>query len=202
MDTGRVTPPQSVGTPEMGLGPAWMKPTKVPRLTPGGQVVAGRRRRVGAYLVDVVVMLLLGLPVAWVFEAVLGARDTWALDPIPALAWLAATIGTALVYQVGLWTGGRSTVGMRLLGMRVVDARDGGPVRVEAGLRRWLALDGVTYLATAAGTVALLLAYPTLDTVSTLVAMGWSILLLATTTADDLRQGLHDKVARTYVVRR
>lgn len=198
MDTRRPTPTQSVDRPAMGLGPAWMKPEPRPRLTPEGQALGGRRRRVVAYLVDVIVLIV----IIGAIRIALGPPLDRVPDPPVAFAYLVLDACVLLAYQVGLWTGGRSTVGMRLLGIRVVAVEDGGPVGVRAGLARWAVLEGVNQLLAVVSLVAVALAFGTADTVITLLSVGWPLLLLATMVRDDRRQGLHDRIARTYVVRR
>lgn len=198
MDAGRPPSPQTLGRPEMGLGPAWMRPPKQALVTPDGQRLGGRRRRVVAYLIDALLLLIAFLAVRIAF----GPPLDQTLDPGVSLAYSAVSVGSMLAYQVGLWTGGRATVGMRLLGLRVVSAEDGGPVGVGSALRRWVVLEGVTQLLSVVSLLAVALASGTADTIISLLIVGWPILLLATTTADERRQGLHDKIGRTYVVRR
>jgi uncharacterized RDD family membrane protein YckC len=91
-----------------------------PRLTEG---TLGRR--LFAYVIDVVVISIL-IGILWVVIALLGVITLglgwvlFALLPFTAIIYNAITIGGP--YQ--------STLGMRMAGLRVVDAATGGPVPV------------------------------------------------------------------------
>ncbi len=98
------------------------------------------------------------------------------LDPLAAGVHLGALIAlTPAVYFVGFWGGFGRSPGMWLVGIRVVRAEDGG----RLGFRRSL-LRAAGYL---------------LDLASCFVGFGWAAL-------DPHRQGWHDKIAGSYVVRR
>ena len=99
--------------------------------------------------------------------------------------------GQALFF-VALWTSGwRATLGMRLIGIRVLQAADAGVLPLDAAAVRWLALTGI---------VQLLAILPVAGGVFGLIALVWVIVLLATTATDRLRQGLHDRWAGSVVV--
>jgi uncharacterized RDD family membrane protein YckC len=103
-------------------------------------------------------------------------------------------VGVAIdgLYFVALWTSGwRATLGMRLIGIRVLQATDAGVLPLEAAAVRWLALTGI---------VQLLAILPVAGGVFGLIALVWVIVLLATTATDRLRQGLHDRWAGSVVV--
>jgi uncharacterized RDD family membrane protein YckC len=151
-----------------------------------------------AYLIDAILLLVAFIAI----RSVLGPPIEQPFDIPTEFAFLALDGAMRLAYQVGLWTGGRSTVGMRILGIRVVSAVDDGPLPVVAGLRRWMVLEGVILLLSAVGLVAIALAFETADGVLSLVTIGWTLLLLVTMVTDERSQGLHDRIARTYVVRR
>jgi uncharacterized RDD family membrane protein YckC len=91
-----------------------------PRLTEG---TLGRR--LFAYLIDIVIIAVL-MGILWVVVALLGVITLglgwmlFALVPFTAIIYNAATIGGP--YQ--------STVGMRMTGLRVIDAATRGPVPV------------------------------------------------------------------------
>lgn len=124
-------------------------------------VYAGAPRRLAAWLIDA---LILGVP--------LGIAHFFLLsdEKVEALGTIATT-----VYYTLTWSrfGGGKTVGMRLLGIRVV-SMNGEPIDLWRALMRAVAL---------AVSIAVLL-------------LGVALVLV-----DKKKQGLHDKIARTYVVR-
>jgi uncharacterized RDD family membrane protein YckC len=98
------------------------------------------------------------------------------LDPLAMGAHLGALVAlTPAVYFVGFWGSLGRSPGMWLVGVRVVRAEDGG----RLGFRRSL-LRAAGYL---------------LDLASCFIGFGWAAL-------DPHRQGWHDKIAGSYVVRR
>lgn len=124
-------------------------------------VYAAAPRRIAAWLVDA---LILGVP--------LGIAHYFLLsdDRVEALGTLATT-----AYYTITWSrfGGGKTVGMRLLGIRVV-SMNGEAIDLWRALMRAVAL---------ALSIAVLF-------------LGVALVLV-----DKKKQGLHDKIARTYVVR-
>lgn len=124
-------------------------------------VYAAAPRRLAAWLIDA---LILGVP--------LGVAHFFLLsdETVEALGTFATTI-----YYTLTWSrfGGGKTVGMRLLGIRVV-SMNGEPIDLWRALMRAVAL---------AVSIAVLL-------------LGVALVLV-----DKKKQGLHDKIARTYVVR-
>ncbi|MHB8324291.1 MAG: RDD family protein [Candidatus Dormibacteria bacterium] len=98
------------------------------------------------------------------------------LDPLAAGAHLSVLLSlTPAAYFVGFWGAVGRSPGMWLVGIRVVRAEDGG----RLGFRRSL-LRAAGYL---------------LDLASCFVGFGWAAV-------DAHRQGWHDKIAGSYVVRR
>lgn len=191
-----------VGAPVVMRAPAWASGPVAgePLQGPTGQVLAGRRRRVVAYLIDLLLLSCLGLGVGALFDAVLGPPTSPPQRAV-SLAYLAVigTIGAA--YWVALWTGGRATLGMRLLRIRVVEAGSGGHVPLGVAVRRWLVLEGVVIALGVLTDVAFWMAQPDIGTAAYLGSILWTVVLLATTCLSATRQGLHDRFAGTLVVR-
>ena len=194
---------EPVGQPIVHRSPVW---AQVAAQDPGPVAATGQRlapggRRIVAWLIDVVVQwVLFYLPLLRLVETLAGTG--WRADPVPSLLYTGVSILPGLVYFLVLWTGGRSTVGMRLMSIRVVDAASGGPVRMRAALRRWSLLEGVVVLLGFMSEVGLLTSTDVLGLSAAVAAMLWPIVLLVTTLTNPARQGLHDRYARTYVVRR
>lgn len=146
--------------------------------------------RAMAYWLDGILVTLPALAVAVALSA-------WAVAAglRPGGAELLAgiiAIGIHLLYFVSFWTGSDgATLGMRLMRLRVADARTGAVLTVQQGLVRWLAFGGVFQL---------LQLVPPLVGVGVVLAVAWAIGLLVTTLASATRQGLHDRIADTAVV--
>jgi uncharacterized RDD family membrane protein YckC len=90
-----------------------------------------------------------------------------------------------------------ATPGMRLLGLRIGDEAEGRSVGPRQALLRWLLLGVPSLLA------SLALYVPNIIGVI-LGALGtvWLLLLLYTIAQSPTRQGLHDRLARTIVIKR
>jgi uncharacterized RDD family membrane protein YckC len=148
-----------------------------PRPPPVQFAYAGFWIRVGANLVDSVVLLVPGGVVA-----VLGALHPGIDDPnapltADALALLSVRLLLALltsVYFVVGWSRG-GTLGMRALGLAVVNAETGGRIGVLRAIVRY-----VGYV------VGAMLCY-----------LGWLWVAF-----DEYKQGWHDKLANTVVIHR
>ena len=152
-----------------------------------GLVVAGVFSRLVAFVIDALILgcisIAIGVAVGAYRE---GSR--------PALLLGVGLVGVAIdgLYFVALWTSGwRASVGMRLIGIRVLQAADGSTLALDAAVVRWLALTGI---------VQLLAIVPVAGGVLGLVALAWVVVLLITTATDRLHQGFHDRWAGSVVV--
>jgi uncharacterized RDD family membrane protein YckC len=200
-------------TPASGLaegGPA--EGGSMPRLTrrltsteripgPGGLLYADLPNRIMALVLDLIVLILVGLVLAWLFGGLVteaGALDSpgGQLDVVAfLLVMLLETIASA-AYFIGLWMFAGATLGMRLLGLRIGDEADGRPLGPRQAVVRWLLIGVPVVLAAAAvfvpNTIGLILG-----------ALGgaWLLLLLYTMVQSPTKQGLHDRLAHTILVR-
>jgi len=186
--TGWSAAPPSSGQPTDQPVVAWAPPAAPTRPAAGeGLVIAGVFSRLVAFAID---GLILGC-ISIVIGVVVGAYREGSTQ---ALVLGVGLVGVAIdgLYFVALWTSGwRATLGMRLIGIRVLQATDGGPLPLEAATVRWLALTGI---------VQLLAIVPVASGVLGLVALAWIIVLLITTATDRLHQGFHDRWAGSVVV--
>ena len=80
---------------------------------------------------------------------------------------------------------------MRLLRLRVLNATTAGSLPFNDALLRWLGLTGA---------IGILGLVPGIDRYIGLIGAVWLLVLLITTGTDRLRQGLHDKWARSVIV--
>jgi uncharacterized RDD family membrane protein YckC len=190
---GWTPPSDSASTDRQAEGPVvpWSPPVAsvVPTIGAVGEglVIARVFPRVVAFAVDAILLGLVGVAIS----LPLGLYDV-DRDPTVALAVSVVLVAVDFLYFVGFWTSGlHATVGMRLLQLRILDAATAGTVPLNDALLRWIALTGA---------VAILGLVPGIDSSVALIGAVWTLVLLITTGSDRLRQGLHDKWARTVVV--
>jgi uncharacterized RDD family membrane protein YckC len=191
---GWVPPPNDAANPPPADGPlvpwsAPAAPAAATALGPAaeGVVIARVFPRIVAYFVDVLILgavgLVVGVPLG------LYGPDR---DQTLAFGVGAALVVVDLLYFVGLWTSGmQATLGMRLLRLRVLDATTAGSLPFNDALLRWLGLTGA---------IGILGLVPGIDRYIGLIGGVWILVLLITTGTDRLRQGLHDKWARSVIV--
>ena len=173
-----------------GDGPAvpWAPPVQTAAVpVTEGLVIAGVFSRVVAYAIDIVFLQLLSLAVL----GLVGGLGSDA-DPTVTLAVAGLFVGVDFLYFVGLWTSGwHGTLGMRLMRLRILGAANATTLSVNDALLRWIALTGA---------VSILALVPGIGRYIGLVTALWVLALLITTATNPLRQGLHDRWARSVVV--
>ena len=133
---------------------------------------AGFWIRVGAALIDTILLLLVTMPL---LIAIYG-WEYWDLEETgfvagPAdflISWVAPAVGA-----IAFWIYRQATPGKMMLGLRVVDARTGNTLRTGQAILRYLGY----YVAT--------------------IPLGIGIIWVA---LDERKQGWHDKMAGTVVV--
>ncbi len=177
--------------------------------TPDGEPLAGWGIRFGAYLIDAVlvsiVAAILGAPFvakivnsyADLFRESIRAARTGSARPnqmdvygeiwLPLLGFALVSIVLNFIYQVGFLRWRAATPGKLMLGLRVRLREQPGALSWDTILRRWVSQFGPNLLSLipVLGLIAGL--YPWVDGL-------WPLW-------DDRRQALHDKFARTNVVR-
>ena len=189
--------------------------------------IAPLGRRSAAYLVDSLVIGVAYLVLGILFDSIFGplvaatpdgqALVVVAVNPLRVALELTATLVVDALYFAGCWSRWGAMPGQRVLRIRVLLERATGsagagpaatgsaaagsahdtPVALplEAAWRRWAVL---AVLPIATGSLA---GSGAIDvSVLTVVNGAWFLLLLASTAADPLRRGLHDRVAGTIVV--
>lgn len=211
-----VVPPSSAGPqprPE-GWGPqphqqtGHPEPTSRPGLAgvPGQPVLASYGLRVVAYIIDTLIVgalsLLLGGWLLWKaiepvlerFDSALSSGDVQAMTSAISearLGYLAAFLGLQLLvlltYQVVCLTRWAATPGKLVVGISVRRLDRPGPLDVDTAIRR----AGFQAAAQALGNLPYVSLIGTVLVVTDLV---WPL-------ADDKKQALHDKVAKTIVVK-
>lgn len=163
-------------------------------LLPPGLVFSDTPSRAMAYFLDSLVMGVIGsVPLS-----IAGFYD-WAYPNLPdrnafALAILLSYVLSA-VYFVWFWTGGRrATPGQRVFNIQVANAFDGRPLSARQAVTRWLGFGfwlGLPFL----------LPIMTVAIASIIASMTWSLVVLVSAIASPTKQGVHDRLAGSAVVR-
>jgi uncharacterized RDD family membrane protein YckC len=173
---------------------------------PAGLVYADVPNRAIAYIIDAIILGIIGFVVAAVLDAV--GLKTWTvntnatnlgnlLNYNPVAGVVQAVVNTAIgaVYFIYTWRSMRASPGQRVLGMQVGNAADGATLTQDQAIKRWLALGAPFGIAQA------LNPFPGLGILIGLAAFAWFIALLYTTATSPTKQGLHDKYAGTIVAK-
>jgi uncharacterized RDD family membrane protein YckC len=104
-------------------------------------------------------------------------------------------------YFVYTWTKMRASYGQKFMKLETVSAADGSTLTQERAIRRWAFMFGPTALVLVMSNLPIL-ALALLGGLMSLVALGYDIYLLYTTSQSPKRQGFHDVQAGTVVVKR
>ncbi len=181
-------PPRS---PEVGYGAGPHAQAPLTAVRP----YASMWRRVAAYLIDVVFLVLVFGPIlAWLGSSMLsGPFDTLRErdDAIASYSLLASGLGIAVnaAYFIPQWALRGASLGQQWLSLRVVDAAVGSNVTFGRAALRWL-------LMTLAPLVLIGVVLPIVST----AIISWPAVLLVTAAMSPTRQGLHDQVVHSMVV--
>jgi len=152
-----------------------------------------------AYIIDYVVMAIIGLILAAITLGVLGTRATNGLQEATVASSLVGSLlsyAVIAVYFWYTWTKMRGTVGMRLLSMQIGNETDGQTLTNNQAMIRIVAMFGPGFVASILAAFVLSLAV-----IASLVAFVWFLALLYTTAKSPTKQGLHDQYAHTMVVK-
>lgn len=189
--------PTPAAEPGDGLPPPvrWTVPAVVADV-PGapGFAFADVSSRLVAYVVDVAIVAIVGATL--VIALGFGERIQTGTSTFVWISGWTASVTFALlglVYFVFFWTGGRrATIGQRMFDIQVGNAFDGNPLTLAQAVRRWLGYGSFL------GLVAIV---PGLRGYDALAQLVWILVLLATTARSPMKQGLHDRFARSALVR-
>jgi uncharacterized RDD family membrane protein YckC len=168
---------------------------------PAGVFLADVPNRVIALLVDILALSVVGFVLAWTLGGLVterGAIDTGG-GSLDVTAFLVVIVLEALLgfaYFAGLWSTTSMTLGMWLLGVRIVDAAQAQRIGRRSAIIRWLILGIPIWLASMGIYVP--------DVVGLVLAAVGSVGLLAllyTMAQSPTKQGLHDRYAHTILVK-
>ena len=204
-------PPQAAPTPPAAPPPAspppalntWTAMSAPQTAGPAGYVYADVPNRAIAYIIDAIILAIIGIVVAIILGTIgLASVNLNVNDPnfgqYSLVAGLvAAIINTAIngAYFIYTWTTMRASPGQKVLGMQVGNAADGATLTTEQAIKRWIALGAPFGIAQALNPL------PGLGLLIGLAALAWFIALLVTTAQSPTKQGLHDQYANTVVVK-
>jgi uncharacterized RDD family membrane protein YckC len=188
----------------------WQTPASSAEPAPiEGYVIAGPWARLVAWLIDSLLVTLVPTLLSFIvidWQPLVDAMIEQIEDPstVAPLTFVPTTVeafivtligvGISYLYFVGFWTGPwMATPGMRLLGLRVGDEQRGAILSITAATKRWLAM----------GAWLALLAF--VGPFGTIAGLGTTVLQIAlffSVIVHPRRQGLHDRVASSLVVRK
>lgn len=171
--------------------PPWKREVDDRPVSLAGHEAATVGRRVAAYGIDCLIVLVLFLTAFATLLPDSSSTGTWPNERISIFAGLAGG-AMQLVYFVLGWTFWRATLGQRLVGVAVVGERGGKAISAMDAVTRWAVLQGPFALVT----VVPLAVAP----VVAFVAACWSAVLLYSTQSDEDCRGLHDRFVGTRVV--
>jgi RDD family len=195
----------------VGAGGGWAQSLTSTAAVPGpsGFVLADIPNRIIALVLDLILLAILGLLLALVLGGLFGGLTSGgstaggsfetAGGDLNVAAFLVVAIGQLAVsfgYFAYGWVMLRGTAGMKMLGLRVGDQDDGHGISWDQALVRWLLLGIPATLATFAVIVPSLVGL-----IFGLIGCLWLVLLLVSMAQSPSKQGLHDRRARTILVR-
>ena len=121
-----------------GTSVPWQAPPEEPGPAPG-IAFASPASRLIAYIVDVVLLGIVITVVSLVFVAVIAGAAASSADGAAVstgILLVLAVLGLSLAYFPWFWARGGATPGMRMMRIKVVRDRDGGPVTTGQAIVR------------------------------------------------------------------
>jgi len=186
--------------PEQPASTGWAAATQSPP-APGpvaGLAYASVLPRFIAFLIDVVLYLIAAVGFSFLLGIVLvvagASRDP--NDPVWNTVSFILTTLVSAGYFILAWRERGATLGMRVFGLIVGNAADGQKLDWGPATIRWLAMT--------TGPIPTLIVYlvPAMVGLVFIAVIVWWIALLVTTATSPTKQGLHDRLANSLVVKR
>lgn len=171
--------------------------TATTQALPPGLVFADVYTRFAAYFLDSVILsAAISIP-----PALLGLYDyasAYPPEPMPRAIFVGTSIFALAIqaaYFLWFWTGGRrATPGQRAFNVQVGNAFDGQPLTMSQAVARWLGLGYWVTLLT-------LLPFFGLAVAAYAIGIVWFLILGISIVLSPTRQGIHDRLARSALVR-
>ena len=176
------------------------KPAEVAAGPTAGIAYADLGIRIGAFVIDYIILIIVALLLNAILAAILFTSlfaGSTGVFLIGAFLVVAINLALGLVYFVYTWTTMKASPGQRMLGLMTVNEADGSALTQNQAITRYLVMFAPGYVAGMAsnvvgGLIGLLLS---------LAGLAWTIFLIYTTANDSKRQGYHDKMAKSVVVK-
>ncbi len=188
-------------TPEAPQPSGWQAPPPGPAKDAGpapGVGYADLGIRIGAYIIDIIVVSLLFVIIGGIIIGIVGGIGGFVGGLLSFIFLVAFQAAFTAIYFIYGWTKLRASPGQKVLGLETVNAADGATLTQPQAIKRWLYLFGVFVLLSALQLVV----GSGLGSLFGLVSLGYLIYLLYTTNQSPKRQGYHDVQAQTVVVKR
>jgi uncharacterized RDD family membrane protein YckC len=163
-------------------------------LLPAGLVFSDTPSRAMAYVLDSLVLGAIGsVPLSILGLYQFSYPDFPDRNSFAFAGLLSALLNVA--YFVWFWSGGRrATPGQRVFDIQVGNAFDGQPLSVRQAVIRWIALGFWPWF-------LLLLPFKALAIWGITASLLWSLVLAVTTVVSPTKQGIHDQIAGSALVR-
>lgn len=168
---------------------------------PGGLLYADVPNRILALILDVIALSVIGFALSWLLGGLVaepGALDS-AGGELDITAFVIVTILQLVVsfgYFAACWSQLGRTPGMQLLGLRIGDESDGHRISWRQAFIRWLLLGLPALLS------SLVVYVPNvIGLILGALGLVWLLALLYTMAQSPTKQGLHDRYARTILVK-
>src|SRR4051794_13112026 len=205
---GWQTTPQQPGPPPMGGGqPNSGMPSWTSNLTargtmsgPGGVALADAPSRFIALFIDFIIIGIIGAILNAITTAIFGESLLGIFATIKVQSLLGAIITVVLLlavsgaYFIYMWTRmNGATLGMRVMKLSVRDQASGAPITQNQAITRWLFLG-------APWAINFLYSW-SFGWLLSLIVLIYYIYLVVSIAQDPMRQGLHDKQAKTVVAK-
>jgi uncharacterized RDD family membrane protein YckC len=183
---------------------AWMAnlTSTAPVAGPAGLVYADLPNRIIAYIIDMIALGIVSIVINSVILSNVGLNvvtfdltNGFQYNYVAALVQAAVSAALSAGYFIYTWTAMRGTIGMKVLGMQIGNAKDGSTLSMDQAIRRWFAVGGWITIAQALNPI------PLLGIVIGLAALGYVIYLLFTTASSPTKQGFHDIFVGSMVVK-
>lgn len=172
---------------------------------PAGFVYADVPNRIVAYIIDSIILFIIGIGTAAIIGGALGGvtnisttTDGSSIEINYGASIVVALIGLAISagYFIFMWSSQRATVGMKVLGLQIGTQDDGRTITTMAAFNRWLIIGIPGILAQFTGYLSAGLGF-----ILGLVGIVWLIALLVSIAQSPTKQGYHDRYARTIMVK-
>ena len=199
--------PQPPGPPPMGGQPGSGMPGWTSNLTqqgtmpgPGGIALADAPQRIIACFIDFFILAIIGFIVNMITTSIFGDSLFGIFATIKVQSILGAIISVAVMlavtgaYFIFMWSRMKgATVGMMVLKLQVRDQATGGAITQNQAITRWLFLGAPLALSWFYGW--------SFGFIVSLAILVYYIYLIISIGQGPMRQGLHDKQAKTVVAK-